>query len=107
MIARHRRKLVRRHCDEATNKPDLVPGLIAAMRSDAGIEQAVRDGYSVDHLRDAIARIIGPEHPHLDLLAELTPAVALLRTAFAPETVDPKKLTDEIVALIQSLGTRA
>ncbi len=100
------RALVRRQFDEAANKPDLVPGLIAAMRSDAGIEEAVKSGYSLDYLRDAISRIIGPDHPHLDLLAEMAPAIALLRSSFTPETVDPERLTDEVVALIQSLGPR-
>ena len=68
------RALVARQCLATAEKPDLVPGLISAMRSDPGIEDAVKAGYSLEHLRNTIARIIGPDHTHLTLLTELTPA---------------------------------
>lgn len=54
------------------------------MRADAGIEQAVKDGYTLDYLRDAIARIIGADHPHLDLLTDLTSAIAFHRSTYPP-----------------------
>lgn len=98
------RAIVDRRCLSASDKPDLVPGLISAMRADDGIDQAVKHGYTLDYLRDAIARIIGPGHPHLDLLTDLTPAIALHRSAFTPETLDPHKTADEIVSLVQSIA---
>ena len=98
------RAIVDMRCISASEKPDLVPGLIAAMRADDGIEQAVKDTYTVQYLRDAIARIIGPDHPHLTLLAELSPAIALHRSTYPPETVDPDKTADEIVSLIESIS---
>jgi hypothetical protein len=77
------------------------------MRSDAGIEDAVKAGYNLEHLRSTIARAIGPDHPHLDLLTELTPAITLLRALFTPETVDPQAMTDDIISLIQSAANHS
>ena len=101
------RALITHKCMGSADNPDLVPGLISAMRSDAGIEDAVKAGYNLGHLRNAIARIIGRDHPHLDLLTELTPAIALLRASFTPETLDPRAMTDEIISLIQSVADHA
>ncbi len=101
------RALVDRKCFAAADKPDRVPGLISAMRSNAGIEDAVKAGYNLEHLRNAIARIIGPDHPHLNLLTELTPAIALQRASFTPETLDPHAMADEIISLIQSVANHS
>ncbi len=101
------RALVNRKCFAAADKPDRVPGLISAMRSNAGIEDAVKAGYNVEHLRNAIARIIGPDHPHLNLLTDLTPAIALQRASFTPETLDPQAMADEIISLIQSVANHS
>ncbi len=101
------RALVNRKCFAAADKPDRVPGLISAMRSNAGIEDAVKAGYHLEHLRDAIARIIGPDHPHLSLLTDLTPAIALQRASFTPETLDPQAMADEIISLIQSVANHS
>lgn len=98
------RATVRRECEGHANQPDRVPGLVSAMQSDEGIQAAVREGYSVQRYRDAIARVVGDDHPHLDLLAEITPAVMLLRSSFAPEQLDPEANTEEIVAMIQALA---
>ena len=48
------RALVSGECSGHANNPDRVPGLISAMRSDAGIEDAVKAGYSLENLRHAI-----------------------------------------------------
>ncbi len=100
------RALVAPKCQDSAEKPDLVPGLISAMRSDKGIEAAVKEGYSLEYLRTTIARIIGVDHPHLDLLTDLTPAIALLRSSFTPESIDPEAMTDEIVSLILSVAKK-
>ncbi len=99
------RAVIRRECDRHASQPDRVPGLISAMRSDEGIQDAVRDGYTLDQFRSAIARVLGPDHPHLTLLAELTPAILLLRSSFAPETLAPEATTAAILALIDALAT--
>ena len=67
----------------------------------------VKDGYTLDYLGDAIARIIGSDHPHLALLTGLVPAVALHRAFFTREALDPHAMTDEIMSLIRSVADRA
>jgi len=96
------RVLVKSKCRNTFEKPDLVPGLISAMRADKGIEQAVKEGFSVNHFRTAIARIIGEDHAQLDLLTELTPAMTLFRASFTPEVIEVEKMTDEIMDMILS-----
>ncbi len=74
------------------------------MRADKGIEEAVKEGFSVNHFRTAIARIIGEDHPQLDLLTELTPAMTLFRASFTPEIIEVEKMTDEIMDMILSFS---
>lgn len=98
------RVLVGDRCRSAEQKPDLVPGLISAMRAHDGIEAAVKQGYDLSYVRDTIARIIGPDHPHLDVLTDLTQAVPLMRAAFTPESLDGDAMAEEIVSLIASVA---
>ncbi len=98
------RNIVQRECDRFASQPDRVPGLISAMRADADIEAAVREGYSLHDFRAAIEGIIGPDHPHLTILAELTPAILLLRASFAPETLTPEATTTAILSLIEAVA---
>ena len=101
------RQLVGDRCRSAEAKPDLVPGLISAMRADDGIEAAVKEGYDLSYVRDTIARILGDDHPHLDVLTDMTQAVPTLRAAFTPESLDGEAMTEEIVSLIESLAVPA
>ncbi len=101
------RTVVGQRCRSTEAKPDLVPGLISAMRADDGIEAAVKDGYDLTYVRDTIARILGADHPHLDLLTDMTRAVPTHRAAFTPESLDGDAMTDEIVSLIESLADGA
>lgn len=98
------RMLVARRCRSTAEKPDLVPGLISAMRADEGIERAVKDGFSLEHMREVIGRIVGPDHPHLGVLTELVDALNVFRAAFIPETVEPEAMTEELVSFVQSLA---
>ncbi len=96
--------LVGYYCHTAADKPDLLPGLFTAIRSEPRIKDAVNDGPSLEPLRNAVARIVGFEHPQLDLLTGLAPATALHRSALTAESYDPQATTDEITALIRSIG---
>lgn len=97
------RALVEPKCISAEKKPDLVPGLISAMRSDPDIEEVVKAGYTIENYRDVLSRILGEDHPHMRLLCEMTSAITLLRSAFTPEEIDAKQMTEEIVSFIESL----
>ncbi len=99
--------IVQPRCQSAADKPDLVPGLISAMRSNNEIEAAVKEGYSLENFRRSLARILGEDHPHLDLLTDLTPALALHRSSFTPEAIDPEAMTEEIMSLVLSLAQKA
>ncbi len=98
------RTLVGDRCRSAEQKPDLVPGLISAMRADAGIEAAVKEGYDLSYVQGTIARILGYDHPHLDVLTDMTQAIPILRAAFTPESLDAETMTEEIVSLIESVA---
>ncbi len=46
-------------------------GEIGASTNPLLIDAAVRNRYTVPVLIDAIVRVLGPDHPHITLLAEL------------------------------------
>ncbi|MDK2593487.1 TetR/AcrR family transcriptional regulator [Pseudoalteromonas obscura] len=94
--------VIEKQCSQASEKPDLVPGLVAAMRSDKEIEAVVKAGFSLEHYRKTIARTIGEDHEHLDLLAEITPAVTLFRSVFTPESLNSDDMVEEILSVITS-----
>mgnify|MGYP000226699443 CR=1 FL=1 len=98
------RAIVHRECERYAKRPDRVPGLVSAMQSDPGIQQAVREGYSVEAYRTLLARVLGPDNPHLGLLAELTPGVLLLRASFEPQALDTEATTDAVLALIRAVA---
>ena len=83
--------------------PDMLPGMIAAMRTHPQIADAIHQRYNVDFYRRALAPIVGEDNPFLDLLAELTPAVALHRISFEAG-IDGPQLADEILALANAVA---
>lgn len=87
----------------AAQNPDLLPGAVVAIRSDERIADAFRERYSLEPYRQAIARVLGETHPQLDLLAELTSALALHRNSLSTENIDPDSLTQQIVSLVRDL----
>lgn len=97
------RALVAPKCKSAEQKPDLLPGLIAAMRSDSAIKEVVKAGYTMENYREVITRIVGEDYPHIQLLSEMTNALTLLRSSFAPEEINADKMTEEIISFIASL----
>ena len=64
----------------------------------------MRDRYTLEPIRQAIARVIGDDHPRLDTLTELAPALALHRSVFDADTYDPDGLVDDVVALVTDLA---
>ena len=84
-------------------KPDVLPGAVVAMRNDEGIAAAFRERYTLEPYKRAIARVLGEDHPHLDLLAEITPAVSLHRLSFE-NGIDPEALVDQVLALVTDLA---
>ena len=94
--------LIAHKAESACAQPDLFPGLISAMRSCPEIASAVHDRYSVDMYRSILERVVGPDHPQLDLLAELAPAIALHRVTLTGEDIDAATLARNLMALAEA-----
>ena len=93
------RALIAAKLADVCREPDLMSGLVAAMRAHPVIDAAVRSRYTVPVFTDAIGRIVGPDHPHVMLLAELAPALVFHRAIFTPDSLDPDVVADEVIAL--------
>lgn len=93
---------VRGKAELAAQKPDLLPGLLAAMRANPLIDSAMRQRYTIEPTREVLARVLGDDHAQLDLLAELIPAVALHRATLLGTSIDPEAYADEVLALIEN-----
>ena len=93
------RALIAAKLADVCREPDLMSGLVAAMRAHPVIDAAVRSRYTVPVFTDAIGRIVGPDHPHVMLLAELAPALVFHRAVFTPDSLDPDVVADEVIAL--------
>lgn len=94
---------VRGKAEIAAARPDLLPGLISAMRANQLINAAMRERYTVGPIRQTIARLLGDDHPHLDILAELVPAIALHRTTLLNAEIHPEAFTNEVLALFATI----
>ena len=90
----------------ALDQPDLLPGMIAAMRCDEGIASAVDDVYTMDPLRATIARLVGDDHALLDVLTELAPALALYRATFGRNRDSDSALEDDVLAIVDLIVDR-
>lgn len=97
--------IIRGKAEMAATRPDLMPGLISAMRTHPLINDAMRDRYTVGPLRDAVARVLSDDDPAIDLIAELVPSVALHRVTLLGEDLDPEAFTQEVLAMISRLST--
>jgi AcrR family transcriptional regulator len=86
---------------------EFLPGLLAAIRDDEDLAEALRIGV-IDPLhariRAELAIVLGPDHPQLELLVEMVPAVCVYR-ALAP--VDPGDPDELVTSMVQLLSTVA
>ncbi len=87
--------------DTTMAQPDLMPSIVSAARSNPEIAQAVQERSTNEHIRQAIARIIGGDHPHLEFLADIVPAVLLHRIAITKTPIDRDLIVDAVIALIE------
>jgi AcrR family transcriptional regulator len=87
--------------EPAATQPDLMPGIVSAMRASPEIAAAVRSQYAQDTFRTVIARVVGEQNPHLELLAELPTALILNRTALSGQAIDLESFAAEVVAIVE------
>ena len=85
----------------ATSHPDFMPGVVAAMQTSSEIDDAMRQIYTIDAYREILTRLLGADHPHLELLAELAPAMIVHRTLFGGQ-LDPETFSQEVLSLVQN-----
>jgi AcrR family transcriptional regulator len=85
---------------------EVLPGLLAALRTEPELASAVRDEVLIpmrDRARADIARIVGADNPHLETLADLGPGLLLFRTVLLGEDVLSDRFLTQIIDLITSL----
>ena len=100
------RSLLTLKLGSCVDQPDLMPGMVAAMRTNPEIADAIRERYTVDTFRNVFARLVGDDDPRLDLLAELAPAIVLHRVALSGQTVDLDELASDLVELAGAVDRR-
>lgn len=97
------RNLIEGKAMEYYGDPDMLPGMIAAMRTHPVIADAVHERYNVDFYRNVLVHIMGEDNPFLDTVAELAPALGIHRISFH-SGVDGPALADEVIAMALALA---
>lgn len=96
--------LIQSRATLATTHPDFTPGVVSAMRASPEINDAMQQVHTTNPYREVLTRLLGPDHPHMDLLAKLAPAIILHRTIFGGLELDPKQFGKDVLALVQALA---
>ncbi len=95
--------LITSRAELAASQPDFVPGVVSAMRSSPEIDNAMQQVHTTTAYRELLARILGADHRHLDVLAELAPAIIVHRAIFGGP-LDPEAFGRQIVELAKDLA---
>lgn len=95
--------LVKNRAGLATSHPDFVPGVVSAMRESTQINDAMRQTYTLTPYREMLTRLLGSDHPHLDLVAEIAPAIIVHRAIFGGH-LDPESLSQQVLELVRDLA---
>ena len=95
--------LVENRATLATSHPDFVPGVVSAMRTSPQINEAMQQIYTITPYTEILTELLGTDHPHLELVAELAPAIIVHRTIFG-EHLDPEAFSQEVLALVHDLA---
>jgi len=86
---------------------ETLPGLLAALRTEPAVAAVVREEVLLplrERTRGDLARILGAEHPLLDLLVDVAPGVLMFRTVVLGETVDADDFLAPMLALVDALA---
>jgi len=96
--------LVQARATLATTHPDFTPGVISAMRASDEINDAMQQVHTTNAYQEVLERLLGPDQPHMGLLAELAPAIIVHRTIFGGHDLDPEQFGKDVLALVQALA---
>jgi AcrR family transcriptional regulator len=84
-----------------------LPGLLAAIRADDELAEALRIGI-IDPLRRRIRleleAALGADHPQVDLLVDLVPGICVFRALAPGEPGDPDELVSAALSLVAGLA---
>ncbi|MGI9611996.1 MAG: TetR/AcrR family transcriptional regulator [Acidimicrobiales bacterium] len=94
--------LIQNRAALATTHPDFVPGIVSAMRTSPEINEAMQQIYTTAAYQELVTQLLDADHPHLELLAELAPAIIVHRTIFGGH-LDPDTFSQQVLALINDL----
>nr|WP_249420042.1 TetR/AcrR family transcriptional regulator [Rhabdothermincola salaria] len=87
---------------------EFLPGLLTAIRDDAELAESLRVGV-IDPLHDRVraelVAILGADHPQLELLVEMVPALCIYRALAPIEPGDPDALVATMVDLVTIVAT--
>ena len=86
-------------------KGEVIPGFLVALRAEPELAEIFRQEVLVpvrDRVRASLGRLVGEEHPHLDLLVDLGPALLTFRTIVLGEEIAGERFLADIIDLITS-----
>ncbi len=76
------------------------------MRTSAQINDAIQQVHTTTAYREIRTRLLGADHPHLQLLAELAPAIIVHRTIFGGR-LDPEAFSHDVLTLAAALANES
>jgi AcrR family transcriptional regulator len=95
--------------DALCDKVETLPGMIAAMRAEPEVAEVIRSqlvGPLRDRTRNDLARIVGDDHPLLDLLVDVAPSVLMYRSVFLGESVSADEFLAPLIALVDAVASQ-
>ena len=90
------------------SRGEFLPGLLTAIRDDADLAESLRLGVIDplhDRLRAELVEVLGPDHPQLELLVEMVPALCIYRALAPVDPGDPDALVATMVDLVTIVAT--
>ena len=85
------------------SRGEFLPGLLTAIRDDADLAESLRTGVIDplhERIRTELVEVLGPDHPQLELLVEMVPALCIYRALAPIEPGDPDALVATMVDLV-------
>jgi AcrR family transcriptional regulator len=86
---------------------EFLPGLLTAIRAEEDLAEGLRVGVIEplhDRIRDELVLVLGPDHPQLELLVDLVPAVCVYRSLAPIDPGPPDELVRSSLALLAALA---
>jgi AcrR family transcriptional regulator len=86
---------------------EVLPGLLVALRTEPELASVVRDEFlrpMRERAKADLSRMLGPDSPYLDTLADLTPGLLVFRTVMLGEDVASDQFLSGVIDLIGSLA---